>query len=78
KLRGIFKDEGILPNLYKGHGGTTWDQFLAILGMQSGGAVRDSLGLATNFADVFRFMMFAETFLDNIATESDLQPRVHC
>jgi len=78
KLRGIFKDEGILPNLYKGHGGITWDQFLAILGMQSGGAVRDSLGLATNFADVFRFMMFAETFLDNIATESDLQPRVHC
>ena len=80
KLQGIFKDEGkdILPKLYKGHEGITWDQFLANLGMQSGGAVRVSLGLATNFADVYRFMQFAETFLDNIATESNLQPRVHC
>jgi selenocysteine lyase/cysteine desulfurase len=80
KLQGIFKDEGrdILPKLYKGQEGITWDQFLANLGMQSGGAVRISLGLATNFADVFRFMQFAESFLDNIATESNLQPRVHC
>ena len=80
KLQGIFKDEGkdILPNLYKGQEGITWDQFLANLGMQSGGAVRVSLGLATNFADVYLFMKFAETFLDNIATESNLQPRVHC
>jgi len=80
KLQGIFKDEGkdILPKLYKGHEGITWDQFLANLGMQSGGAVRVSLGLATNFADVYRFMQFAETFLDNISTESNLQPRVHC
>ena len=80
KLQGIFKDEGqdILPNLYKGQGGITWDQFLANLGMQSGGAVRVSLGLATNFADVYRFMQFAETFLDTIATENNLQPRVHC
>jgi molybdenum cofactor sulfurtransferase len=80
KLQGIFKDEGrdILPKLYKGQEGITWDQFLANLGMQSGGAVRVSLGLATNFADVFRFMQFAESFLDNIPTESNLQPRVHC
>ena len=80
KLQGIFKDEGkdILPKLYKGQEGITWDQFLANLGMQSGGAVRVSLGLATNFADVYLFMKFAETFLDNIATESNLQPRVHC
>jgi molybdenum cofactor sulfurtransferase len=80
KLQGIFKDEGkeILPKLYKGQQGITWDQFLANLGMQSGGAVRVSLGLATNFADVYHFMHFAETFLDNIPTESDLEPRVHC
>jgi molybdenum cofactor sulfurtransferase len=80
KLQGIFKGDRkeILPKLYKGHEGITWDQFLANLGMQSGGAVRVSLGLATNFADVYRFMQFAETFLDNIASESNLQPRVHC
>ncbi len=80
KLQSIFKGDGkeILPKLYKGHEGITWDQFLANLGMQSGGAVRVSLGLVTNFADVYRFMQFAETFLDTLATESNLQPRVHC
>src|SRR2546428_3160540 len=80
KLQSIFKGDGkeILPKLYKGHEGITWDQFLANLGMQSGGAVRVSLGLATNFADVYRFMQFAETFLDTLPTESNLQPRVHC
>ncbi|HXL38223.1 MAG TPA: aminotransferase class V-fold PLP-dependent enzyme, partial [Ktedonobacteraceae bacterium] len=80
KLQGIFKDEGkdLLPKLYKGQEGITWDQFLANLGMQSGGAVRVSLGLVTNFADVYRFMQFAETFLNNIPTENNLQPRVHC
>lgn len=80
KLQSIFKGDGkeTLPKLYKGHEGVTWDQFLANLGMQSGGAVRVSLGLATNFADVFRFMQFAETFLDTFPTESNLQPRVHC
>jgi hypothetical protein len=68
----------MLPKLYKGHQDITWDQFLANLGMQSGGAVRVSLGLATNFADVYRFVQFAETFLDTFPTESNLQPRVHC
>ncbi len=80
KLQSIFKGDGkeILPKLYRGHEGITWDQFLANLGMQSGGAVRVSLGIATNFADVYRFMQFAETFLDTFSTESNLQPRVHC
>jgi molybdenum cofactor sulfurtransferase len=80
KLQSIFKGDGkeVLPKLYKGHEGMSWDQFLANLGMQSGGAVRVSLGLVTNFADVYRFMQFAETFLDTFPTESDLLPRVHC
>jgi selenocysteine lyase/cysteine desulfurase len=80
KLQSIFKGDGkeLLPKLYKGQEGITWDQFLANLGMQSGGAVRVSLGLATNFADVYRFMQFAETFLDTFPFESNLQPRVHC
>ena len=80
KLQSIFKGDGkeILPKLYRGHEGITWDQFLANLGMQSGGAVRVSLGIATNFADVYRFMQFAETFLDTFSTESNLHPRIHC
>jgi molybdenum cofactor sulfurtransferase len=35
---------------------------LRALGVESGGAVRVSLGLATTFRDVYRFMRFASTF----------------
>ena len=56
----------------------TWDQFLADLGMQSGGAVRVSLGLVTNFADVYHLTQFAQTFLDTIPVETNLAPRMHC
>jgi len=66
-----------LPKVFKGEG-ITWDQFLADLGMQSGGAVRISLGLVTNFADVYRLVEFAQTFLDTFPIESDLAPRLHC
>ena len=34
------------------------------LGVESGGAVRVSLGLATTFRDVYRFMRFASSFCD--------------
>lgn len=33
-------------------------------GNKSAGAIRVSIGLATNFADVYRFMRFAATFRD--------------
>ena len=35
---------------------------LRALGVESGGAIRVSLGLATTFRDVYRFMRFASTF----------------
>jgi selenocysteine lyase/cysteine desulfurase len=54
------------------------DEYLAALGLKSAGAVRVSLGLVSNFADVYRFVQFAETFLDTFPTESDLLPRMHC
>ena len=56
----------------------SWDQFLADLGMLSGGTVRVSLGLVTNFADVYRLVQFAQTFLDTFPGESELPPRLHC
>ena len=37
---------------------------LRALGLESGGAVRVSLGVATTFRDVYRFMFFAATFCD--------------
>ena len=79
-LRKVFHKDSrdMLPQLFKGEGGMSWDQFLADLGMQSGGAVRVSLGLATNFADVYRLVQFARTFLDTFPGESDLPPRLHC
>jgi selenocysteine lyase/cysteine desulfurase len=79
-LRKVFHEESedTLPKLFSGEGAMSWDQFLADLGMQSGGAVRVSLGLVTNFADVYRLVQFAQTFLDTFPGESDLPPRLHC
>ena len=79
-LRKIFHEEAkeALPKLLQGEGSMSWDTLLADLGMQSGGAVRISLGLITNFADVYRLVQFARTFLDTFPTESDLPPRLHC
>ena len=50
----------------------TFDQFLAVIervGGKSAGAVRVSLGLATNFDDVYRFVDFARGFLDREAAQ---------
>jgi molybdenum cofactor sulfurtransferase len=55
-----------------------WNAFLKELGMQSGGAIRVSLGLVTNFADVYQMMLFACSFIDDFPTEKDLPVRLHC
>ena len=41
-------------------------------------AVRVSLGLATNFADVYRFMHFATQFRDVGGIPDGLPPRLAC
>jgi hypothetical protein len=51
---------------------------MALVGMPTGGAVRASLGLASNFADVYRFMTFAAQFRDLTHVPSDLPPRLAC
>lgn len=45
----------------------TYEQFLKVIEGQTQGAVRVSLGLATTFSDVYRFMQFAQTFIDRSA-----------
>ena len=45
----------------------TFEQFILVMDGRASGAVRVSLGLASNFADVYRFMQFAETFVDKLA-----------
>jgi len=42
----------------------TYDQFLHVIDGKTTGAVRASLGLVTTFEDVYRFVKFAETFLN--------------
>ena len=57
---------------------TTVDDYLRRIGMASGGAVRASLGLASNCADVRGFLAFAAEFCDLASVPSDLPPRQAC
>jgi molybdenum cofactor sulfurtransferase len=58
--------------------GMILDDYLARVGVPTGGAVRVSLGIATNFADVYRFMAFAAEFADLTDVPSGLPPRLAC
>jgi molybdenum cofactor sulfurtransferase len=70
--------EAVLLRLSKQIERMNWDQFLAEVGMQSGGAVRISLGLATTFADAYRCLQFAQTFVDTFPMEHEWPPRLGC
>ena len=58
----------------------TVDDYVSAIGLPSGGAVRASLGLATNFPDVYRFVEFARSFVDVTEADvpGDLPPRIVC
>ncbi|WP_232792185.1 aminotransferase class V-fold PLP-dependent enzyme [Actinacidiphila yeochonensis] len=57
----------------------TIDEYLEELGLPSGGAVRVSLGLSSNRADVDAFLAFAaETYRDVVPDTRDLSPRRAC
>ena len=45
----------------------TAGKFMTITDGKSAGAIRISVGLASNFADVYRFVEFARSFLDKPA-----------
>ncbi len=45
----------------------TFEQFILVMDGKASGAVRVSLGIVSNFADVYRFVEFAKTFLDRKA-----------
>ncbi len=56
-----------------------FDRYLEVIGLQSAGAVRVSLGLASTFTDVAHFLDFAiATFLDQPQDRSTLPPRQRC
>jgi selenocysteine lyase/cysteine desulfurase len=57
----------------------TLDDYLRTLGLPSGGAVRVSVGLASNLADVERFLRFAEeSYRDRHTSLQGLEPRERC
>ena len=58
--------------------GMILDDYIRLVGMPTGGAIRVSLGVATNFADVHRFMAFATAFRDLADVPADLPPRLAC
>jgi len=58
--------------------GMVLDDYVRAIGMPSGGAVRASLGLASNFDDVHRFMRFVLAFVDLTSVPDDLPPRTTC
>jgi selenocysteine lyase/cysteine desulfurase len=57
----------------------TVDEYLTLLGLPSGGAIRLSLGLVSNLSDVERFLAFAaETYRDRVPDHDGLAPRIRC
>jgi molybdenum cofactor sulfurtransferase len=58
--------------------GMTLDDYVRQIGLPSGGAIRASLGLASNFADLHRFQGFAREFVDLTGVPNDLPPRIAC
>lgn len=44
----------------------TFEQFLQVIDGKTTGALRASIGLATNFADVYQYVQFARTFIDTL------------
>jgi selenocysteine lyase/cysteine desulfurase len=57
----------------------TVDDFLRLTGMPSGGAIRVSLGLASDVRDLDRFLDFAErAYRDAHPDRDGLAPRLHC
>ena len=58
--------------------GMTLDDYVRAIGLPSGGAVRASLGIASNFSDLYRFRMFAAEFVDLADVPDDLPSRTVC
>jgi hypothetical protein len=54
------------------------DDYMAAIGLPTGGAVRASLGVASNRADVERFLDFGTEFIDLLDTPDDLPERTVC
>lgn len=68
----------VLGDIFKGRRRMSYDGYLEALGLPSSGALRVSLGLVTNFADLYRFLQMSREFLDQVPEHAELTPRMHC
>jgi selenocysteine lyase/cysteine desulfurase len=53
---------------FRGKDRLTFDEFLHVIDGKTTGALRASIGLATNFADVYKYVQFAKSFIDSRVT----------
>jgi selenocysteine lyase/cysteine desulfurase len=58
--------------------GMTLEDYIGAIGLPSGGAIRASLGLVSNVADLQRSMQFTAAFVDLADVPTDLPPRTAC
>jgi molybdenum cofactor sulfurtransferase len=68
KAHGLTRDD--LADCFQRDERMTFEEFIRVMhgkAIDAVGAVRVSVGLATNFADIYRFVQFAETFIDRPA-----------
>ena len=56
-----------LASVFRQKGRMTYEQFLHVIDGRKQGALRVSVGLATNFSDVYHFLQFAQTIIDRFA-----------
>ncbi len=72
-INGLTKAD--IGEYFNGSHRMTFDQFITVMDGRANGAVRISFGIASNFADVYRFARFAETFVDmHAATDQIADP----
>jgi molybdenum cofactor sulfurtransferase len=58
--------------------GMTLEDYISQIGLPSGGAIRASLGIASNTGDIEHFTRFAAEFVDLAGVPDDLPPRAAC
>jgi hypothetical protein len=54
------------------------ERYVRMIGLPSGGAIRASLGVASNATDIARFAAFASEFLELLSVPADLPARSGC
>jgi selenocysteine lyase/cysteine desulfurase len=65
---GLMRED--LASIFRHKERLTYEQFLHVIDGRKQGALRVSVGLATNFSDVYRFLQFAQTIIDQPALVS--------